>query len=258
MLYSWLIIIATLCYILCEEQKSTKSYPCNIEIVHFDENDNICIEYPDVPVIFKGKSNRNANLRSKVERTNLIDKYGLLEVSLSSANTYSHELKKMSLAEYLHFDVLNSTKLSNESFYLFGNNYGGLWDEIVHDYVHPPCRHCKSAGIATIGAGLEYSGVLFHYHGPCFSEVIIGRKRWFLYPYSHNFIAKSMQNITMKEWFDIFYPSQINYNTSGLYECVIEPGELLYFPDKWLHGTLNIDSYNFFVSLFLDIQMLKD
>jgi len=36
-----------------------------------------------------------------------------------------------------------------------------------------------------------------------------------------------------------------------LYDCVVSPGELLYFPDQFLHATLNLDAYNFFVSIFV-------
>ena len=216
--------------IIFKGQNILANYPCNIERVFFDENEKICLEYPDIPVIFVGNPERNINLQSRVNKNYLIENYGSLDVSLSSANTYSHELKRMSLAEYLKSDEINSMGLSNESFYLFGNNYGGLWDDIARSYVYPPCKHCESAGIATIGAGLQFSGVSFHYHGPGFSEVIIGRKRWFLYPYTHNFIAASMQNISMKEWVNNIYESQTNYSESKLYECVIEPGELLYFP----------------------------
>lgn len=43
----------------------------------------------------------------------------------------------------------------------------------------------------------------------------------------------------------------------SLYECVLTPGEMLYFPDKWQHATLNLDPYNLFVSVFLDLQLLQ-
>ena len=34
-------------------------------------------------------------------------------------------------------------------------------------------------------------------------------------------------------------------------ECVIGPGELLYFPANWPHATLNLDAYTSFASTFL-------
>jgi mannose-6-phosphate isomerase class I len=44
----------------------------------------------------------------------------------------------------------------------------------------------------------------------------------------------------------------------NLHECVIHPGEILYFPSMWMHATLNLDSYNVFMSLFMDPQLMKD
>lgn len=43
----------------------------------------------------------------------------------------------------------------------------------------------------------------------------------------------------------------------SLYECVLEPGDMLYFPDQWQHATLNLDPYNLFVSVFLDLQLVR-
>lgn len=45
-----------------------------------------------------------------------------------------------------------------------------------------PCRliDCKKAAAVAIGIGGLYSGVPFHMHGPGFSEVLHGSKRWFL------------------------------------------------------------------------------
>ena len=79
-------------------------------------------------------------------------------------------------------DLGPSAARSNESFYLFGNNYGSLWDRMKENYLIPPCLHCDVCGARTIGIGGYLSGVSFHHHGPGFSEVIVGRKRWFLFP----------------------------------------------------------------------------
>lgn len=42
-----------------------------------------------------------------------------------------------------------------------------------------------------------------------------------------------------------------------LLECVIIPGEVLYFPAMAMHATLNLQPYNVFVSDFLDPQLMK-
>ena len=33
-------------------------------------------------------------------------------------------------------------------------------------------------------------------------------------------------------------------------ECTLGPGDMIYFPDNWHHATLNMESYNVFVSTF--------
>lgn len=43
----------------------------------------------------------------------------------------------------------------------------------------------------------------------------------------------------------------------SFYECVLEPGDMLYFPNSWQHATLNLDDYNLFVSVFLDLQLMR-
>jgi ribosomal protein L16 Arg81 hydroxylase len=61
----------------------------------------------------------------------------------------------------------------------------------------------------------------------------------------------------MSEWVAEEYPRLGSAEHALLQECVIHPGELLYFPSKWMHATLNLDVYNVFVSLFLDTQLIE-
>lgn len=157
-------------------------------------------------------------------------------MKLTSSNTFSNGLKKMSLRDYIQYttskknrgaahmdmnitngDLGPSAARSNESFYLFGNNYGALWDRVKEIYLIPPCLHCDVCGARTIGIGGYLSGVSFHYHGPGFSEVIVGRKRWFLFP-PHQpsadmeydaFIGNSKNNGAMR---DIEYHRQFDPN----------------------------------------------
>ena len=302
---------------------------------------------------------------------------------------------------------------SNESYYLFGGNYGHIWDEMRDVYRLPLCTVCKQCGAVTIGIAGRMSGVSFHFHGPGFSEVVQGRKRWFLFPPSPRPplhpkpLSDLMEeedttgeatttredrgrghfdpNMTVYDWVQQEYPYYVRMKpensthtnsthsrkhehvhkpntrsispsspqptchqltkcssdqtedssdgtecssdrtecapsensctsgqrcnsetmhddtvvegmrndfeyitaeeyggltegdasheedisdsygnddrdveyTDGLQECVLEPGDMLYFPSGWRHATLNLDHYNVFVSLFLDLQLLK-
>ena len=274
-------------------------------------------------------------------------------------------------------DAASCKRKSNESFYLFGGNYGGVWDVMRDTYKLPPCLVCAQCGAVTIGIGGHLSGVSFHHHGPGFSEVIEGSKRWFLFPppsllplplplpsplfpppedqslildpdidleqeqeqgqctldevdsksnSKSNSKSKSKScrggvgasklrsrgrdmfdpNMTVHEWVEQIYPSyaaqditssstststsnSISADTGmsvegdsgldidigkgrydgggigrggvvhsgGLQECTTGPGEMLYFPAKWMHATLNMSPYNVFVSLFIDLQLLR-
>jgi hypothetical protein len=39
-------------------------------------------------------------------------------------------------------------------------------------------------------------------------------------------------------------------STKKPWECTINSGELIYFPDQWHHATINLDRYTVFVSSF--------
>ncbi len=78
-----------------------------------------------------------------------------------------------------HVDITTVLPHSNETLYLFGNNYDGIFRELAALYVTPPCKDCEQAGAKTIGIGGKNTGVSWHLHGPGYAETIIGSKRWF-------------------------------------------------------------------------------
>jgi len=53
---------------------------------------------------------------------------------------------------------------------------------------------------------------------------------------------------TTLQWLEEVYPS-LSPNDRPL-ECVIAPGEVLYFPNLWYHATLNLN-YTVFMSTFV-------
>eukprot|EP01034_Spumella_vulgaris_P034530 gene34530-42590_t len=92
--------------------------------------------------------------------------------------------------------------MANESFYLFGNNYEGIFRQFNDLYASPPCKHCEKGGAKTIGIGGARSGVSFHFHGLGFSEAIIGSKQWFLFPphLTSTISSKFSPNMTVSQW----------------------------------------------------------
>jgi hypothetical protein len=263
----------------------SKTDRCNIERRHINPG----FDLPDKPIIFNAGSANEALLALSSER-NLIEVHGDTTVQLASSNTYSYAKVKMPLAQYVSsfkeqaFMSPDDRSKSNETFYLFGENYSGIWKEMEIAYEYPHCHGCNVAGVTTLGLGGAGSGVSFHRHGPGFSEVIHGKKRWWLYPPGAEPKAGFSFNLSMASWLESEYESEITpcgetiggsviaedvngreqnsfedvCEESQLLECTIGRGEVLYFPSDWYHATLNKESYNFFVSYFLDTQLIAN
>lgn len=142
---------------------------------------------------------------------------------------------------------------ADETFYMFGHNDGSSpWQEMATNYIIPPCGpQCRERGTKTLGIGGQYSGVQLHLHGPTFSETIIGRKQWFVLPLDSQLNISSISNMTMAHWVTNVYPSLPPVVREGIYMCILEPGEAIYLPSRVMHGTLNLDTYNVFMSLFV-------
>ena len=124
--------------------------------------------------------------------------------------------------------------------------------------------HSAALSFGVAGPG---TGVPFHFHGPGFAETLFGRKRWFLT--QPEFKPEFHPNKTTLQWFLEDY-ERVREETD-IMECTLRPGEvrtyerllcqfnqftvsislqMIYFPDRWWHATLNIDT-SVFMSTFL-------
>ncbi|XP_069503134.1 jmjC domain-containing protein 8 isoform X3 [Ambystoma mexicanum] len=159
------------------------------------------------PVILRGITS-NLAFQALCTKKMLLQEFGDRIVRLSTANTYSYEKVDVPFQEY----VEHLLKPQDED---------------------------------TLGCG-SGTGVPFHWHGPGFSEVIFGRKRWFLYPPEKT--PEFNPNETTLSWLANTYPLLSEQDRPV--ECTIRPGEVLYFPDRWWHATLNLDT-SVFISTFL-------
>ena len=86
-------------------------------------------------------------------------------------------------------------------------------------------------------------------HGPGFAEVMHGSKRWFFYPPNVT-PPEATPNKTVANWARTTLPLLSEPGDQPL-ECVILPGEVLYFPHGWHHATLNLGVYTAFASTFI-------
>lgn len=189
----------------------------------------------------------NTEFRSKCSKQSLLSEWGSKTILLASANTYSYKKVESTLSGYVEeMRPQNDRMLGNETLYLFGDIDTDVWSPLLNNYklpkwILPNHIPAKSFGIAAVG-----TGVPFHFHGPGFGEVIYGSKYWFLYDYNRR-PAFDPDRSTF-DWFKNNYTT-IPDDMRPL-ECLLKPNELIYFPDKWWHATLNTKT-SVFVSTFL-------
>ncbi|XP_025272924.2 jmjC domain-containing protein 8 isoform X2 [Canis lupus baileyi] len=138
------------------------------------------------------------------------------------------------------------SSLGNDTLYFFGDNDFSEWASLFQHYSPPPFSLLGTTAAYSFGIAGAGSGVPFHWHGPGFSEVIYGRKRWFLYPPEKT--PEFHPNKTTLAWLQDVYPTLAP--SERPLECTVQAGEVLYFPDRWWHATLNLDT-SVFISTFL-------
>jgi hypothetical protein len=266
---------------------------CTIDRVYLTPGQiDLLDDAPDRPVIYvlNHSAFKNPALQELASRERMMEDYGDDTVTVSSSNAYSHDKLRVSLRDYLlSMDEDQDRPLSsraNETFYLFGDNYGGVWSETAGAYEVASCAQCNRAGAKSVGIAGRLSGVSFHIHGPGFAEVIHGAKLWLLFPpeVSIERVPRFGPNSSMASWVEQYQAALAVRGDGGgletgrtvdahgeawaggldwdwatmamMQSCVMRPGELIFFPSRWLHGTLNLDSYNHFISTFIDTQLL--
>ncbi|NXA50632.1 JMJD8 protein, partial [Nothocercus julius] len=209
--------------------------------------------------------------RALCTKDKLLAAFGERPVRLSTANTYSYRKGEQGpgpqrgpaaaprsaprppavdvpFQEYVEhlLKPQDPAALGSDTLYFFGDNNFTEWGPLFQQYVPPPFRIPGTRGAYSFGIAGSGSGVPFHWHGPGYSEVIFGRKRWFLYPPDK--VPHFHPNETTLAWLRHTYPA-LPPEERPL-ECTIRPGEVLYFPDRWWHATLNLDM-SVFISTFL-------
>ena len=224
------------------------SNKCSIPKVVDLTQDEFLFKYAfKMPVIFVNATD-NALFQELCEKNQLLKNYGDRTITLSTANTHSYDKVDILFKEYMDriFVPQDYNKSGQETLYFFGNHIYEEWKDLFDNYVLPPYELPGKDSALSFGIAGAGTGVPFHFHGPGFAEVIRGRKRWFLTPYEQKpmfdpnkttlrWLSESYSDIALKDYF---------------YECVLGPNEILYFPDKWWHATLNVEDA-VFMSTFL-------
>lgn len=241
------------------QQSHSVDFPCNIPRIHMQDItlDQFLNNFlGQAPVIIEQGLAFNALFRSSCSLNEMLRKYGNETIQLGTANTYTGRTsKRVKLQDYISYMTVPQPedRWGNASWYLFGDTPEPFWDELLASYKIPyfayeqrrvdPGLHITPA----FGLGGVNSGVPFHTHGGGWSEVLHGKKRWFLFP--KEVVPKFDPDRSQWQWTQETYPSILTGDTQ-LFECVIVPGETLYFPQFWYHATLNLAPYTSFVSAF--------
>lgn len=233
--------------------------PCNIPVLTEPISQTEFLEkYAFTsPVIFRFSQqevSKNQKFKQKCQLDNLKKEFGDKYVTVSSANTYSYKRYSMKLASYLDNFILPYDKIENrpelqygnETWYFFGENNITEWKSLFDLYQRPRYKLPGHTHAYSFGVARFYTGVPFHFHGPVFAETLVGRKRWFLY--QPNKAPNFDPDKSTLHWFLDEYPKLAEKNKP--LECILNPLEVIYFPDKWMHATLNLDNV-VFISTFL-------
>ncbi|KAM3863993.1 jmjC domain-containing protein 8 [Diretmus argenteus] len=224
--------------------------PCNIDVLDSSSlsHRQFIEQYAYTrPVILRGLTD-NQKFRVLCSKSSLLEEYGDRTVRLSTANTYSY--RKVDVPFHQYVDLLLKPQsleaLGSDTLYFFGDNNFTEWQSLFDQYRPPPYGLPRTTRAYSFGVAGPGTGVPFHWHGPGYSEVIYGRKRWFLYPPDQE--PHFHPNRTTLSWVAETYP-YLPQEEAPL-ECTIRPGEVLFFPDRWWHATLNLDT-SVFISTFL-------
>ena len=234
---------------------------CNIPRVHASalSHAHFMRHYKNkAAVIIVGGVNNSA-MAAATARPRLLQHFGHVPVMLSSANTYSHDTVTRTVGEYVRELMVppNATSSGRETFYNFGGHNPKVWAALWDLYVPPPYLTPGDHKSYSFGMGASGSGVPFHVHNDGFSEVFHGRKRWFLYPPGDEprllGFAREKETFfrpdeSSLQWLRHVYPT-LTPEQMPL-ECVIEPGEALYFPSMWYHAIVNLQE-TVFISTFI-------
>ena len=199
------------------------------------------------PVVIVNATN-NTHFQTLCEEERMLADHGNKTITLSTANTHSYDKVYITFKEYMNRILVpqDYNKSGQDTLYFFGNHDYSEWEDLFKHYILPPYGLPNMTPALSFGIAGAGTGVPFHFHGPGFAEVIRGRKRWFLTPYDRKPIFDPDK--TTLRWLKESYQSVAA--SDQFYECVLNPGEILYFPDKWWHATLNIE-HSVFMSTFL-------
>ena len=209
------------------------------------------------PVLIRNGIGNWANLRHKWQRSNMDAKYGKLSfkrVIIPYANENGLNASIVTLHDFLlelmslHASQLTSQQPGDFLTSLPPYIFDSLSSEspLMADFAIPAVLDPKVTQITTqtvhFYIGPPLSGTPVHFHRSAWNALVHGKKRWFLYPPRTSLYSK--QHIWL--WYNDVY-----LDRQDALECVQSAGDVIFVPDLWAHGVVNLQETVGFASEFI-------
>ena len=253
---------------------------CSIPILH--SLSSFHSFFPDRPFILRSPTLlNNSHFTALSSPASLQSLLSSLNVTLASANTYSHARRVLPFPRYLQEMVAQPVSLQDDVdslWYWFGDHEEPSADSssasplssLLAAYSLPgfvfnltssplpafsplsqPSSSRWSARLS-FGVGAAFSGTPPHFHSAVFAHLLHGSKRWLLFPPSAPAASPGLvrPDLSALQWVEAVYPL-LRTEPTGLQQCLCQAGDVLFVPSLWLHATLNLQPATVFVSMFI-------
>eukprot|EP01132_Coremiostelium_polycephalum_P005258 gene5258-6544_t len=225
-------------------------------------------ERPSIPVIFKGEQ-KDWPATKKWTKEQLVEKYGDITFKISHNG---HKRIPMQFKEYAAY---MSSNTDEEPLYVFDEAFGEKAPELLEDYKIPkyfPEDLFAVSGDARphyrwIVIGPPRSGAPWHIDPAgtsAWNSLLVGRKRWLLYPPSITPIGVALEDIDEKFygslpsllWLLEIYPF-LPPDQKPI-EVIQNPGETIFVPGGWWHMVLNMEESIAVTQNYCDTQNFRN
>ncbi len=229
---------------------------CDIDVLSVSDVETFVFDYLALqrPVLIRNvtSSQQMKSLHQRWQRNKFEQEFRALkftEVEIPYAETFgfktsqSTTLKKfMTKMRKLTQEQQEITSFADFASPMYIFETISLDSPILSDFVIPPVLDPDATNIdinkLQFYLGPTLSGSPVHFHRNAWNILIYGQKRWFLYPPDKAFYSK--QHI-LDWWRDNHASTEGAWsNEATPLECVQYPGDMMFVPDMWGHGVINL------------------